>query len=81
MNDEEQKAHDRILKWCRANHRGTGQCVMRIIPQGCIVIDLSRSEPIPGGMEWETRPKRVAEAQTWTEIAQYWKLEPPLPIG
>lgn len=52
---------------------------MREIPQGCIVIDLKRSEPIPGGFDWETRPKRVAQAQTWHEVALYWTLEPPLP--
>jgi hypothetical protein len=60
MNEAEKE----ILRRCRLL---PGRWVMRSRKGKCRVWDLGRSEPKPGGYEWETRDKLVSEGDTWEE--------------
>lgn len=65
-------AHDAILQWCRSVVHGHGHPCMRNGHKEsppCLVIDVDRTEPKPGGHSWERRSVVIAEGATWEEIA------------
>lgn len=70
MAPQEQAAHDTILSWCRSGKRGIGHPVMRGNVRGflCVVLNLAKSEPVPGGYDWETRDKIEAAGNNWEEV-------------
>ena len=60
-------AEETVLAMCRKT--GLGRWVMRKLPEGGVgVVDLSRSERVPRGFDWERRDKRVATGDTWEAV-------------
>lgn len=78
MNAEERAAHDRIVAWCRtrpANYYRPGlreqhQAFKHPAEEHCLVVDLERTEPIPGApSKYDRRSLRIASGATWLEVA------------
>jgi hypothetical protein len=64
----EQEAHDEILSRCRSHGEGW---VMRQLFDGTrAVLDLYRTEPKPGGYQWERQDTRISVGSTWLAVLE-----------
>lgn len=62
--------HDRILKFCRKVGQGYVMRQLSGDDAGKVaVLDLNRTEPKPGGYEWERREVCVAVGDNWEAVA------------
>lgn len=71
MSSSPQNIEAAVLWWCRQFSDQKHHYVMRNLSTGrCGVLDMFATEPKPGGYEWETRTKVVAEGDSWEEVAK-----------
>lgn len=69
-NDDERAAHDLIARWCHLPEGSHGARCMRNGRPGdsaCLVVNVNRTEPVPGGSAYQSRCQRIAEGNTWID--------------
>ena len=76
----EEQAEAAILKWCRDERRGGNavQPVMRELRGVHSVIDVGRTEPVPGRNGFGRRSVIMASGEDWTSLLLQLPLSPGL---